>query len=151
MAKQKRVGFGTKLYFAATSTGSFTQLASIRSISHSGGGAADVDVTPLDSTSNFKDFERGPVDGGSFSLDLIHDSTAADRKQLMSLYKNGTTRVFKIVFPTTTVTPQMFRGYVNDVGQEIPLDDAITQTASIKVRGYPGYDSTGADATEYSS
>lgn len=143
----KQIGKGTSIAFATSSDGfasttSSTLVGCVRSASLSGGGGTDVDTFCLDSTGNFRTFKRGPVDPGSLNFELMFSSTDGNHKKLGTLYETGEEKVWRVKYPSTTTTPRMFRGYVSDVGEEIPLDDVITRSVTIKISGHPGINST---------
>lgn len=146
MALTKRIGYGTVIAFGDSSDGtssSWTEVAYVKNATRGGGGANDVDETCLDSTSRFRDFQRGLVDGGTLDFTMAWDSTNTSHKKLGTLYRTGDRKWWFIQYPSTTTQPvQKFRGYVQNIGDEIPLDDLITQPVTIKVSGNPGLSST---------
>lgn len=131
----KKIGYTTTI---ATSTSG--TIASVRGISGPGASGDNVDTTTLDSTSRYRTFIGGLVDGGEVTFDLIYDTEDAGHKLLAQLLTSQDTKAWTITYPTT-FTPQAFNGHVSGLGVETPLDDVITQPVTIKVSGTPGFSS----------
>lgn len=134
MAKQ--IGLGTVLKCSTAGTTTFgVTLAQIRSISGPSASADDIDVSTLDG-GLFKQFHKGLVDGGEVGLDLVYDCTS--HAKISSLLGTTTAAKWKVILPVTTQTEE-FDGYLKGLDRVIPVDGAMTATATIKVNGNPGY------------
>ena len=118
-------------------------IGQVRSISGPGDSMDDVDVTCLDSTPAIhREFAPGLSDPGTVDLDLIYDSGNFMHKRLVTYQLARYEKTFKVYPGSTTGTADSFKAYVKDIGREIPLDDLITATLSLKVSGEPGYQTT---------
>ena len=134
----KEIGLGTVLGVDATGSTDFTAIAQIRSISGPGSAGTSIDVSTLDDADNFGRYRGGRVDPGEVSLELVYDATTATHRTLNQLLGSRAEANWELIFGTTT-NIETFLGFVNGVGREIPLDDAVTTEVTIKVTANPGY------------
>lgn len=136
----KEIGFGAT-FTVATTTGTLT-IGQIRSISGPGSDADMVDTTTLDSSTSYRTFTQGLADPGEVSLEVVYDgvTAAVGHSRLETYQENRTSKVYTITYPTTANT-QSFTAYVKGLSQEIPLDDLVMQTITMKITGDPGWSS----------
>ena len=138
----KEIGLGTTLSIG-TSEGSstFTEVAGLISLPGPDGTADDIDTSTLDNATLFKTFQRGQVDPGEMTLTLGFGSADASQKQIVTAYKDGTIRSWKVT-PPTTANSEEFDAYVKGMGRVIEKDSFMTRTVTLKVTGDPGFIST---------
>ena len=130
----KYVGKGTKLKMQTAST-SLTTIGQIRSISLGDASADDIDVTTLDNATIWRQFRKSWADGGEVSFELVYDPALAAHKQLGTLMGTTATKKVEVVFATTTVSVSSTGAYVKGLSGEIPFDDVITSTVTLKNAG----------------
>lgn len=135
----KEIGFGAELAVATTTGGSVT-IAQIRSISGPGSDADMVDTTTLDSSTYYRTFIPGLTDPGELSFELVYDTTAASHTKLQDYHDRRIGVNYTLTYPTTT-NSQTFFAYVKGLSLEIPLDDLVVQTVTLKISGDPGWSS----------
>lgn len=129
----KLVGLGTVLKCSTAGTTTYgVTVGQIVSIDGPNASAADIDVTTLDSGSNFRQFKRGLVDMGELALQIAWDPSTTEQKALNALLRNGTTAKWMMVAPTTTIYEE-FDGYVKGIGRSIALDAMTVSPVTIKV------------------
>ena len=110
-------------------------VANITSIGLPSRQVTDIDVTAMDSAGNNKEFVAGLVDNGEVSVELNYvKSNATTVESLVGV--NGKYFMITIPAPTSGSTASYkFAGYVKGLGGAVPMDGAVTQTATIKVSG----------------
>jgi len=135
----KKIGFGTSL--AVTSTTGQLTIGQIRTLTPPGTDATDVDTTTLDSSSNFRTFVSGPIDPGEVTFELAYDPSTLAHQRLSQYHNALNVKTFTIDYASTFGT-QAFSAYIKSLGAEVPLDDLITQSVTLKVSGLPAYATT---------
>lgn len=134
----KEIGFGSEL--TVTTTTAATAIGQIRSISGPNSQVNDVDTTTLDSSTNYRTFIPGLIDPGVVSIEVVSDPTSLVITRLKQYLEAGSVKTFNIYHNTSANTAQ-FTAYVQGIGQEIPLDDLITNTYTFKLTGDAGWTS----------
>lgn len=139
MAKQ--LGYGATLEVGdGASPEVFSAVAYVSNISVSGYSVDAVDVTTHDSANNFKEFIPGMVDGGEVSFDIVfdpdnttHDETAGGLKAIMD---SRSIKNWKVTFADAT-NVWSFTGFMTSFEFEVPIEDAITASCTIKTTAKP--------------
>ena len=130
---------GTENFNAAanTSATTITSLTSfigeVVSISMPEIGITDIDVSSMDSASNYMEFTAGSKDSGVIDIELNYDKTEDD-----SLWDavGDAPEVWQITFPDDSIWK--CNGYMNKVGGGTSApNDKISRVASIKCSGIP--------------
>ena len=75
------------------------------------------------------------------TLTMGFGSTDASQKQMVTAYKDGSIRSWKVT-PPTTANAEEFNAYVKGMGRVIEKDSFKTRPATLKVSGDPGFLST---------
>ena len=127
-------GYGTALKLGST------EIANLTSISGPSYEAETIDVTAHDSADDyFRDFIAGLRDAGEVSFEGNFDPDGATHKHATGgvpyLLEEGTLEDFVIVFPDGTQVA--FEGFVTAWEPDMPFDDKMTASATIKVSGKP--------------
>lgn len=128
-------GVGTKFYREDPAGGPspWAALAEINNISGPGMTRDFIDVTSLDSTGGFREFITGFRDGGEVTFDM--NMTYADYKKLKSDFDRDSAVSYKIVLPDDKESTFSFDGLVTGIPLNIPPDDKVTVSVTIKVTG----------------
>ena len=121
-------GFGTTLAGLAAGT-----LGHITSLSVGGLTAADLNRTTMDSPSGWEEFIAGLKNAGELTVDLLYETDNHDVVQGAL----GTSDTWTITLPEASTF--VCAGYVNNLGLEIPMDDLISQSLTIKLSGLPAF------------
>jgi len=92
-----------------------------------------IDVTSLDSTGGFREFITGFRDGGTVSLTMNFTRDTYDR--MLADFEDDDPHYYEIILPDVDETTVEFCGFVTELPLEIPTDDKITASVTIKVSG----------------
>ena len=115
------------------STEAFTDIAEVSNIGGPNISRDQHDVTTLGSTSGFREFIAGFRDGGEVVLDMNWTREGYD--VLKTAFDTNSSSNYKIIMPDAGNTEFLFAGWVINITQNIPTDDKITMTATIKIDG----------------
>lgn len=126
-------GVGTVFQRFNDTTGTWTKLAEVNSISGPSMTRDFIDVTSLDSTGGFREFITGFRDGGTVSLTM--NFTRASYNVVYADFEDNDPHYYEIVLNDSVNTSFEFCGYVTELPLEIPTDDKITANVTIKVSG----------------
>ena len=147
---------GTILRMSTGSISSTSTAAGIGDLTNISGptmSAEEIDVSSHDSTTNFREFVSGFLDGGEISLEgnLTATGGAAD---LVSAFNDRLERYFHIQFPATGTSTGAtehsaeyylrwkFQGTVTGVETAAPYDDKASFSASVRISGAPALTAT---------
>lgn len=123
MAKTK--SFGTSVTIGGTAIGG------LETINRTGADRNFVDVTTHDSVGGYREYVPGLKEGGT--LELTGKFNIADAGQVALRAGGDAVQVVVITLPDGTTIG--FSGYIQPPNEDVPLDDAVTFTASIKITG----------------
>jgi len=125
-------GFATTLGGAVNFAGTNT-LGEIVSISLPELGMTDIDVSSMDSASNFMEFVGGPIDPGVIDVELNYDKA---EDALLYAAIGDANEKWTITFPDASTWAS--DGYVNKIGGGTATpNDKINRVMSIKCSGIP--------------
>jgi len=130
------VGVGTLFKRGGTedsSSQSFTTIAEVNSISWGGMSRAIIDFTNLNSTGGYREFKGGFRDAGELTLNMNFTRDGYD--QMKDDFESDDLRYYQIVLPDDGQTTFEFLGLVTAIPFDIPTDDKITVSVTIKVSG----------------
>ncbi len=111
----------------------FTTLAEVSNIGGPNISRDTIDVTTLDSVNGFREFIAGFRDGGEVVLDM--NWTRASYDLLKTDFDTNASRNYKIIMPDSGSTEFDFAAWVINIATNIPTDDKITMTATLKIDG----------------
>lgn len=112
----------------------YTAIAQVRSISYDLGGAADkVDVTTLDTSTNYRDFVSTWLNPGSVELEIVYDPPLASHTWLRT--NAGTDQTFRITLPDAGDATETFSASVGALAVEAGADGALVATVSLNILG----------------
>lgn len=126
-----KAGVGTQ--FRRWSGSAWVPIAEINSITGPGMTRDTIDVTSLDSVGGYREFIGGFRDGGTVQLTMNFLRASLDT--MKTDFEDDTLQGYEIVLPDDETTTLEFSGLVTELPLEIPPDDKITMTVSIKVSG----------------
>ena len=115
------------------SSGVFTAIAEINSITGPGMARDFIDVTNLDSTGGYREFIGGFRDGGNVTLNM--NFTIDGYNQMKDDFENDDSINYQIVLPDTGATTLEFAAFVTDLPLSVTPDDKITIDVTLKVTG----------------
>lgn len=131
MASTATAGVGT--VFQRWSGAAWVAIAEINSISGPGFSRETIDVTSLDSTGGYREFITGFRDAGTITLNMNFTRDAFDT--MKDDFEDDSAQNYQIDLPDDENTSMDFEGYVTECPLEIPPDDKITMTVTIKITG----------------
>jgi len=126
-----KAGVGTQ--FRRWSGDAWVKVSEINSISGPNMSRDTIDVTSLDSTGGYREFIGGFRDGGTVQLAMNFLRASIDT--MKTDFESDDLQNYEIVLPDDETTTLEFTGLVTELPLEIPPDDKITMTVSIKVSG----------------
>jgi len=141
MAADATKGYGAVLYYGDSSTvaGSttWTAVAQVRDITLPTVEADDIDVTNQDSTGGAREYIPGLIEGGECEFELLFKKSAVTAVYALLATQKGW-RV-TVNDHATADSKWEFDGYVKSFGGEIPLEDPVMCSVTIKVTGKPAF------------
>lgn len=138
---QAERSIGTKL---RKTSGTPSYIADLTSIGEIGLENSEIDVTTLDSPSNYKEFIAGFKDAGELSFEGFC-KTEQNVSDLLALADGQTVEQWQIIFPSGA--KWFFAGFVKTFKQaESTVEGVRGITGSIRITGKPVYASTGISA-----
>ncbi|MCK9429647.1 MAG: hypothetical protein M0R17_06545 [Candidatus Omnitrophica bacterium] len=136
-------GVGT-IFHRWDDVSSWVELAEINSISGPSMSRETIDVTSLSSTGGFKEFIAGFRDGGTVNLTM--NFTRATFSIIYADFEDDSPHFYEIVLPDDVNTSFEFCGLVTECPLDIPTDDKITVSVTIKISGRVAMNSGGSAA-----
>jgi hypothetical protein len=136
-ASLAKIAYGSKLEVeTAPGSGSFTEIAEIKSVSKPNASVEDVDVTHMSSPGLAKEFIPGLTDFGEISFDVNWVPGSATDQFLEAWRASGLTRAARVTYPGNVkdTFPAYIKGY--EAGASAP-GDVLAGSLSLKVAGLP--------------
>lgn len=128
-------GYKTKFY-RSNDGSSYTQVAGLLDVDPGEESRGSSDVTPIDGTSGYMDFEPvGLRDAGEVSLTLKWNPSDSGQAALRSDFDADTNFYYQIEYPEGTTVE--LTGHITGWGQAVPKDGQITRTVKFKISGKP--------------
>jgi predicted secreted protein len=124
-------GIGTKFRRLVTSV--YEEIAEVRSISGPSTTRETIDVTSFDSTGGYREFIGSLRDPGEVTLELIFTRNAYET--LKGDFESDTLGSYEIILNDAEKTSFEFSGFVTAIPMEIPLDDVVSFSSTIKISG----------------
>lgn len=127
---------GTQLLLGdgATPTEAFTPIVGCDSISGPEATKDTIETTSHSATGGFRTYIGGLRDSGEVTCDVFW---IADPSQvaLQAAYEADATVNFRVILPDATLTTYQFAGFVTNLSWDLPVDDAIKRSLTIKISG----------------
>ena len=134
MATNSNAFAGKGTQFRRWSGATWAAIAEINSISGPSMSRDTIDVTSLDSTGGYREFIAGFRDPGTVQLTM--NFTAATYELMLADFESDTDGNYEILFPAEGTNYSLeFIGLVTELPIEIPTDDKVTSTVTIKISG----------------
>jgi predicted secreted protein len=132
------LGYGSVFQIVSDSSPDlYVELAEIKSITPPSISVDQVEVTHMQSPNRYREFISGLLDGGeaSFEMNFIPGSTSDDRLFELLNLPTGVSRrrACRISYPNGVTWS--FEAEVTGYEPDIPFDDAMTATVTLKVSG----------------
>jgi len=129
---------GTQLK-AEVTTGVFTLIPEIRSITGPGMSADILDATSHDTPGGFRDKKQGLKDWGTLSFEMLWIPANAMHQLLYADFSvsPGIERNYKLIFPNAGLTTFSFKGFVNSMPITAPFDQLLSMNVEITILGSP--------------
>ena len=125
---------GSTLGYGTSSGGTFTAIANITKISGPKTKADAIDVSSMDSPSNYREKLAGLLDAGTLTLDINFDDLNAGHQTTLS--NLGVSQYFQLTFPAhTTASKMVFAGFISETNIDLPDDNKMTDQITITVSG----------------
>jgi predicted secreted protein len=112
---------------------SFTAVSEVNSIAGPTMTRNFIDVTSLDSTGGYREFITGFRDAGEITLNMNFTRDGYDA--MKDDFESDSSRNYQIVMPDTGETTFEFAALVTSIPLDIPTDDKITATVTLKLSG----------------
>jgi hypothetical protein len=139
MADEGISGCSATLKF--TNGTSTTTIVQITKIGHGGTGCADIDISTMDSPSKCKTFVAGMEDSGQINFETNFED--ANETALLAIKRVSGTWTIQVNDSTatggTSGSKWSWTGYLKPFDMDIPMDDKVTKTCSIKLSGPVSY------------
>ncbi|MFS1525629.1 phage tail tube protein [Microbulbifer sp. 2304DJ12-6] len=128
-------GYKTQFHRSADGT-TYTQVAGLLDIDPGEESRGSDDVTPIDGTSGYMDFDPvGLRDAGEVSCTFIWNPGDTGQQALRADFDLDNNIYYKVVYPEGTEV--VFVGHITGWGQASPKDSKITRTVKFKLSGKP--------------
>jgi tail tube protein len=132
------LGYGSVFEIVSdTSPDLYVAMSEVKSITPPSMTVDQVEVTHMQSPNRFREFISGLLDGGevSFEMNFIPGNVSDDRLFELLNLPTGVTRrrAMRISYPNGVTWS--FNGEVTGYEPDVPFDDAMTATVTVKVSG----------------
>lgn len=127
---------GTKLLRGdGAGTEVFTEIAEVMDISLSGEDASEIDVTDLGATDRRRRFKPGVIDPGNceFTVNFVPGNSIHEALRTDQIA--GTTRNWRIQFPTSPTKTWGFSGFVKSINWSMAPEETIKSSITIRISG----------------
>ncbi len=127
------VGTHFRRWDATASNPKFVKISEINSISGPSKTRDTIDVTSLDSIDGYREFITGFRDAGTVTLNMNFTRDSFDT--MNNDFEDDDPKNYEIVLPDAENTSLEFEAFVTEVPLEIPTDDKITLSVTLKITG----------------
>lgn len=122
-------GFGTTLKGATTGV-----LGMLIKLAFAGQEVNDIDITTMNNADRWKKFIAGLKDSKELNVDLLYEP---ENTGIILAHLGAAPENFTVTFPDGATWVQ--KGYIKSLGTQIPLDDKIMQSMTIRLSGPPAF------------
>ena len=126
-----KTGIGT--IFQKKISGAYESIANMLNISGPGSSRDTVDSTVMEDEDGFRNFITGLRDGGTLSFDMLF--TQDGYNAMLADFNNDDAQSYAIFFAKQGEGAVLFNGLVTDLPLDIPINDVIKCSVTIKVTG----------------
>ena len=128
-------GVGAQFRRWNTASATWVAIGEINSISGPTMSRDTIDTTALDTTGGYRTFITGFRDAGEVSLEM--NFTRTTYETMKTDFESAVVVNYELALPDTDNTTLEFEGLVTAIPLDIPTDDKITASVTIKVSGQP--------------
>jgi hypothetical protein len=146
MSTKARAGVGAT--FEIDTGSGFVHIADLVSIGGPDLSVEEVEATSLDSTSGYKEFVPGMLDGGTFTATL-NFSNSANQREIRSLVGSIATADFRMILPTSPLCRIEFTGNVSTWSQSTEPNSPMTAEVGFQASGVVAFYGGTAAATVF--
>jgi predicted secreted protein len=137
-ASNALLGYGSRYEIASDSSPDlFVEMAEVKSITPPSANVDQVEVTHMQSPGRYREFISGLIDSGeaSFVMNFIPGNTSDDRIFELLNLPTGVSRrrAMRLSYPTGVTWS--FDGEITGYEPDVPFDDVMTATVTIKISG----------------
>ena len=141
MASSATTAFGTLLKLGdGGGSEAFATIAEVKNIKGPKLKMDTIEVTSHSSTSAFREYIAGLLDGGEVTFDMNWLPANATQSYSAGVLKdmyNRTKRNFQLVFPSASPTTWTFAAFVTGFEPDAAVDGALTASLTLKLTGVP--------------
>ena len=141
MATSATAAFGTLLKLGdGGGSEAFATIAEVKNIKGPKLKMDTIEVTSHSSTSAFREFIAGLLDGGEVTFDmnwLPANATQSYAAGVLRDMYNRTKRNFQLVFPSASPTTWTFAAYVTGFEPDAAVDGALMASLTLRLTGVP--------------
>ena len=102
-----------------------------------------IDISTMDSTNKFREFIPGMIDAGEVTFDLNFEGASGGGSDILIDQMTATALAMEVVINDATGTYQKStwacNGIITALGQEIPFEDKVVQSCTVKLTGVPTF------------
>ena len=132
-------GQGTQLYRKGEDD-EWSRIVKVQNISGPSFEMDMADVTDMDSPGGWEEAIPTILRSGELDMEVAYVPGFSEHDELINDMQNKVIREFKLVCPDEDLTTWSFNGYVTGWDIDIPYDDTIDASATIKPTGAPNLD-----------
>lgn len=132
------LGKGT-LFQRSTDGTTYTTVAEVRDISLDFPESDRVDFTHMTSPNSFRESKASWKGEATCTIDISYVPTNSTHQDLVSDWKNGTERYWKVIFTDDVNSELTFDGYVSSFPIELPFEDRVSSNFTIFVTAEPTF------------
>ncbi len=138
-------GVGTRLL--RKNGAEWLRLAGVSNVNGPSATRDTADATSFDNTDGYRDFITTLRDGGTLTFDLLFNKT--QYAQMLADFEDNDVQTYMIFFAQAQAGAILFDGLVTDVPLNVPFDDKVTVSVTIKVTGEIDVPDNGPYLIEY--
>jgi len=128
-------GKGVTLGYAVGTATSYTTIAQIRDVRGPNIDVTDINISNADSPGDWMEYLPGMKDGGEITFDVVYKPATGTTIHGLVAQTGNTWQVTLPDNGTATGSTIRCGGYLKSLGNDVPYNDAITNSATIKVSG----------------
>jgi predicted secreted protein len=138
--------FGTQFLRDSTGAGAFVAIANVTDIQEPSRAREAIEVTAHDSPNRYREFIKGLKDGGEVEITLNYAPGNASHQALDDDFEEDDLRDYQVILLPDDVDEHtwQFSGLITGISGEMPTEDKMERTVTVKISGKPTLTPTGA-------
>lgn len=135
MTTSAAIGYSSEFHIwdSTLGTPAFVKISEVTSITPPNEQIDIIDVTHMDSPSNYREFIQGLTDPGECGFEMNFVPGSASEDLVLAVKAGGVAVQCKVVFPNAATWT--FAAFVTGYEPAVPVDDKMTATVTMKVTG----------------